>query len=170
MERDQTSVCCGKRNVNKLSTFVRAKEPCKFPGEGREIRRFGPSLLVVWDEFKHDALEIHKVIIAMLKLHVEMEKLWNVSPAMPAKRFHDCLGHVAHMQCLLYDRFVDEPGSALSAVASKFHSVVRIASLAAFLNSQNAWRFAEKLCERWQVLFATMLPWCKHHFAPATID
>ena len=125
--------------------FVRAKGLCKFRGKGSEAEGFGPILLLVWNKFIRDAMEIHGMITAMQKLNVEMEKLLaenkccDASPPMPTKRFHDRAHQMAHMQCLSYERFVDEPGPTLFEFTSKLHSVFHIASLAAFLKPQRVW-------------------------------
>ena len=147
--------------------FVRAKGPCKLRGKGAEIKGFGAILLLVWNEFKNHALENHRMITAMLKLNVEMEKIlaenkcYDAFPPMPAKRFHDCANQMAHIQCLLYDRFVDEPGPTLFGVTSKLHSVVHIASLAAFLNPQGLVLCRRRLHECLQDSLQTMRPWSK---------
>ena len=114
------------------------------------------------------------MITAMLKLNVEMEKLlaenkcYDAFPPIPAKRFLDCANQMAHVQCLLYDRFVDEPGPTLFAVTSKLHSLIHIASLAAFLNPQRVWCFAgETYMNVCKVLCKQCVHGVKPQFAPA---
>ena len=160
--------------LNKLSMFVRAKGPLKLRGKGAEIKGFGAILLLLWLEFKNDALEIHRMITAMLKLNVEMEtilaanKCYDAFPPIPARRFHACANQMAHIQCLLYDRFVDEPGPTLFGVTSKLHSLVHIASLAAFLNPQRVWCFAgEDYMNVCKILCKQCVHGVKPFFAPA---
>ena len=110
MINDQLGVTDRYRYLNKLSMFVRAKGPLKLRGKGSEIKGFGSILLLLWNEFKNDSLETHRMITAMLKLNVEMEKLlaenkcYDAFPPIPAKRtvlikWHMC--NVCFMNALL---------------------------------------------------------------------
>ena len=46
-------------------------------------------------------------------------KCYDAFPPIPAERFHACANQIAHIQCLLYDGFADEPGPTLFGVTSK---------------------------------------------------
>jgi hypothetical protein len=54
-----------------------------------DIKGFGEILLLVWNEFKNDAVETHRMITAMLKLNVEMENSWLKTNVMTLS--HQCL-------------------------------------------------------------------------------
>ena len=54
-----------------------------------DIKGFGEILLLVWNEFKNDAVETHRMITAMLKLNVEMENSWPKTNVMTLS--HQCL-------------------------------------------------------------------------------
>ena len=62
------------RYMNRLSMFLRAAG--KFPklrGKGSEIRHFGKALLSLWSKEMNVHLSLHKKILLMLQLNVELE-------------------------------------------------------------------------------------------------
>ena len=66
-------------------------------------------------------LEIHRMITIWRwkQVWLQTNAMYDAFPPIPAKRFHACANQIAHIQCLLYDGFADEPGPTLFGVTSK---------------------------------------------------
>jgi len=133
---------------NRLTMYVRKTGPPKLRGRGAEVLGLGKVLLHIWRDPHNPSIEIHRMLLVMLKANNNMEEILDehryeaALPALAAQRFVDNAFRMAHLQHLIYCHFNDEPllrGSF--AITIKLHMVLHIALHSHEISPRLTWNF-----------------------------
>lgn len=133
---------------NRLTMYVRKTGPPKLRGRGAEVLGLGKVLLHIWRDLHNPSIEIHRMLLVMLKANNNMEEILDehryeaALPALAAQRFVDNAFRMAHLQHLIYCHFNDEPllrGSF--AITIKLHMVLHIALHSHEISPRLTWNF-----------------------------
>ena len=128
--------------------YVRKTGPPKLRGRGAEVLGLGKVLLHIWRDLHNPSIEIHRMLLVMLKANNNMEEILDehryeaALPALAAQRFVDNAFRMAHLQHLIYCHFNDEPllrGSF--AITIKLHMVLHIALHSHEISPRLTWNF-----------------------------
>ena len=133
---------------NRLTMYVRKSGPPKLRGRGAEVLGLGKVLLHIWHDLHNPSIEIHRMLLVMLKANNRMEELLDehryetALPALSAQQFVDNAFRMAHLQHLIHSHLSEEPllrGSF--AITIKLHMVLHIALHSHQISPRITWNF-----------------------------
>ena len=94
--------------------FLKASGEWKVKGKAAEVKSFGRVLKILWQKHMNQNLQMHRMVLALLKLNCQMEQILaknKAADALPtacAAKFVQACEQISHLQCLLFDHFAAE--------------------------------------------------------------
>lgn len=139
---------CQYKHMSKLTMFMRKVGGPKLRGKAIEIRSFGPPLLFLWQKFHNPNVQMHKNILLLLKLSLqvdsilEMHKGDHALPPESAKQFQEIVFSMGHVHILLENHFNTEEGIPhLFTATSKMHGLAHAALWSQYISPRAVWCF-----------------------------
>lgn len=133
---------------NRLTMFVRKTGAMKLRGRGAEVQGLTQALLKIWEEERNSGVEVHRIILQMLKENYKMEDLLQehkgemALPKDAAKTFVDAAFKMAHLNQLLFDHFNQEEDTPpIFGITIKLHMVLHVALHAHQISPRLTWNF-----------------------------
>ena len=133
---------------NRLTMFVRKSGPPKLRGRGAEVQGLCQVILEMWKEWHNPALEMHRMILQMLKQNVAMEDILQehkglaALPADAANDFTVACFKMAHLNHLIAEHFKNEDDvPALFQVTIKLHMLLHVALHSHEISPRLSWNF-----------------------------
>ena len=133
---------------NRLTMFVRKSGGMKLRGRGAEVQGLTEVLLKIWEEECNPSMEVHRMVLAMLRHNHKMEDILQehknetALPRDAAKDFVNSAFAMAQLNHLLFDHFKDEEGiPAIFVITLKLHCVLHIALHAHEISPRLTWNF-----------------------------
>ena len=100
-------------------------------------------------------LQMHRMVLALLKLNCQMEQILaenKAADALPtacAAKFVQACEQMSHLQCLLFDHFAAEDSTpVLFTVTAKLHALVHISALAWCFLGEDYMHVCKVLCQQ----------------------
>ncbi|CAE7463162.1 unnamed protein product, partial [Symbiodinium sp. CCMP2592] len=136
---------------NRLTMFVRKSGPPKLRGRAAEVKGLALPMLHLWEKYMNGQLQLHRMILAMLKTNCTMELLLDeyrdedFFPQAAANQFKAAAFQMAHLHGLVADHFHEQEDCPwLCHTTAKLHMVLHSALLAGTVNPRLVWCFANE--------------------------
>lgn len=134
---------------NRLTMFMRKTGPPKLRGKGGEVIGLGSIMVQLWQEFYNQNLEVHRMILQMLRCNQRMEalmseyKLETAFDAHGAEQFKAATFQMCHLNALLHNFFLEDPAmKGAFAVTMKLHMLSHVALHCHQINPRLTWCFS----------------------------
>jgi hypothetical protein len=138
--------------------FMRRSGYPKLRGKAAEIKSFGRVLVDIFNRHHNPAIEIHREVLLMLRLNVQMEDILSehrsqiTLPPSAAAAFEEATSGHLLLYAQLAKHFAEE-GLQLFDLTSKFHLLQHLSLLARHVSPRCVWCFSgEDLMSRVQLL------------------
>lgn len=133
---------------NRLTMFVRKTGAPKLRGRAVEVLGLNHVMVKIWEETLNPQVEIHRMILQMLKMNNKMEDLLHIHrndtalPAASATEFVDAAFKMAHLNNLIHEHFKQEPDIPdIFAITIKLHMVLHVALHSHEVSPRLTWNF-----------------------------
>jgi len=163
---------CRFKYLNRLTMFTRKNKAHKLRGKAAEVKHFGEVLLWLWQKHMNPALLLHKRILLMLKLNVQMETILALNktsfalPAAEAHQFKQYAFDMAQLNNQIAEHFFEDGLPHLFQVTSKLHMVLHCALVAEHMNPRLVWCFSgEDMMKHVQTLASSCVKGLQGHAA-----
>eukprot|EP00438_Fugacium_kawagutii_P016899 Skav205369 [mRNA] locus=scaffold2437:85413:87176:+ [translate_table: standard] len=134
---------------NRLTMFVRKSGPPKLRGRGAEVAGLGTIMVQLWMDYYNPLLEIHRMILQMLRCNQRMEFLmaeykdYTAFPADAAQEFKAATFQMSHLNALVHQHFLAEPEmKGAFAVTIKLHMLAHLALHCHEISPRLIWNFS----------------------------
>ena len=112
------------------------------------MKSFGRVLKILWQKYMNQNLQMHRMVLALLKLNCQMEQILaenKAADALPtacAAKLCKPVNKLATCNAFFFHHFAAEDSTpVLFTVSAKLHALVHISALAAFINPCRVWCF-----------------------------
>ena len=133
---------------NRLTMFQRKSGPPKLRGRGVEVLGLNHVMVKIWEEVCNPSLELHRMILQMLKENHRMETLLEehkgetALPGPDAAQFVDAAFKMAHLNNLVHEHFKAESEIPdIFAITIKLHMVLHVALHSHQISPRMTWNF-----------------------------
>ncbi len=133
---------------NRLSMYVRKSGPPKLRGKAVEVKGFGLLMLHLWEHYCNENLELHRQLLAMLKLNCKMEEILDAFKeydALPPQAHADlnaACRSMCHLHNLISEHFENEDDFPnCCQITSKSHALLHICSQSNAISPRRTWCF-----------------------------
>ena len=137
------------RYFNRITMFKKQSGAVKLRGKAAEVKNVGLVVLNLWQQYHNGAVEVHRMVLAMLKMNVKMESILadhkheNHFSPMAAEQFQAAAFQMGHLNHLIANHFEKEEGVPnVCNMTAKLHMVMHCAQYSGALNPRLVWCFS----------------------------
>ena len=137
------------RYFNRITMFKKQSGAVKLRGKAAEVKNVGLVVLNLWQQYHNGAVEVHRMVLAMLKMNAKMESILadhkheNHFSPMAAEQFQAAAFQMGHLNHLIANRFEKEAGVPnVCNMTAKLHMVMHCAQYSGALNPRLVWCFS----------------------------